>query len=56
MKEDEMDGTCDCMEEMRNIYKVLVGKPEGKALFRRPRHRYEGNIMGMCVLDASGPG
>jgi hypothetical protein len=28
------------MGEMRNAYNILVGKPEGKRLFIRPRHRY----------------
>jgi hypothetical protein len=26
---------------MRNAYNILVGNPEGKRLFRRPRHRWE---------------
>jgi hypothetical protein len=26
------------MGETRNKYKILVGKPEGKRPFRRPRH------------------
>jgi len=30
--------------EMRNAYKILVGKPEGKRPFGRPRPRWEGNI------------
>jgi hypothetical protein len=29
---------------MRNAYKILVGKPKGKRLLRRPRHRWEDNI------------
>jgi hypothetical protein len=28
----------------RGIYRVLVGKPEGKRLLGRPRHRWEDNI------------
>jgi hypothetical protein len=33
---------------MRNAYKILVGKPEGKRPFRRPRCRCEDNIeMGL---------
>jgi hypothetical protein len=32
------------MEEMRNIYKISVGKPEGKCPLRRPGRRWEGNI------------
>jgi hypothetical protein len=27
------------MGEMRNAYKILVEKPEGKRPLRRPRHR-----------------
>jgi hypothetical protein len=30
------------MVEERKVYKVLVGKPKGKRLLRRPRHRWEG--------------
>jgi hypothetical protein len=29
---------------MRNVYKILVGKPEGKTSLRRSRHRWEDNI------------
>ena len=32
------------MGERRGIYRVLVGKPEGKRPFGRPRHRWEDNI------------
>jgi hypothetical protein len=32
------------MGEKRGVYGVLVGKPEGKKLFRRPRRRWEDNI------------
>jgi hypothetical protein len=28
----------------RNVYKVLVGKPEGKRPLGRPRHRWEDGI------------
>jgi hypothetical protein len=30
--------------EERNVYKVLVGKPEGRRPLRRPRRRWEGGI------------
>ena len=30
--------------ERRGIYRVLVGKPEGKRLIGRPRRRWEDNI------------
>ena len=32
------------MEERRGVYKVLVGKPEGKRPLGRPRRRWEDNI------------
>jgi hypothetical protein len=32
------------MGEMRNAYKILVGKPEGKKPLRRARHRWQSNI------------
>jgi hypothetical protein len=32
------------MEEMRNTYKILVGKTEGNRLIGRSRHRWEDNI------------
>jgi hypothetical protein len=32
------------MEEGRGVYRVLVGRPEGKRSLGRPRHRWEDNI------------
>jgi hypothetical protein len=32
------------MGEGRGLYRVLVGKPEGKRPVGRPRHRWEDNI------------
>jgi len=32
------------MGERRGVYRVLVGKPEGKKPLGRPRHRWEDNI------------
>ena len=32
-----------CMEQRRGIYRVLVGKPEGKRPLGRPRRRWEDN-------------
>ena len=32
------------MGDRRSVYRVLVGKPEGKRPFVRPRHRWEVNI------------
>jgi hypothetical protein len=31
--------------EMRNAYKILVRKPEGKRLLGRSRHRWEVNVI-----------
>jgi hypothetical protein len=38
------------MGEKRNVYRLLVGKPEGKRLLGRPRHRWMGNIK-MDLLE-----
>jgi hypothetical protein len=32
------------MGEMKEAYKILVGKPEGKSLFGKPRRRWDDNI------------
>jgi len=32
------------MGEWRGVYRILVGKPEGKRPLGRPRHRWEDNI------------
>ena len=32
------------MREMRGVYRILVGKPEGKIPLGRPRRRWEDNI------------
>jgi hypothetical protein len=32
------------IREKRGIYRVLVGKPDGKRSFRRPRRRWKNNI------------
>jgi len=32
------------MDEERGVYRVLLGKPEGKRPLGRPRHRWEDNI------------
>jgi hypothetical protein len=33
-----------CMGEGRGVYRVLVGKPEGRRQLGRPRRRWEDNI------------
>jgi hypothetical protein len=37
-------GHVACMGEGRGVYRVLVGRPEGKRPLGRPRHRWEENI------------
>ena len=39
-----MGGACGPMGEGRGVYRVLVGKPEGKRPLGRPRRRLEDNI------------
>jgi hypothetical protein len=45
------------MGEERNVYRLLVGKPEGKRPLGRPRRRWIDNIkmdlleIGYCVVD-----
>jgi hypothetical protein len=40
----EMDRACSTNGEKRNTYRILVGKPEGKRLLGRQRHRRVDNI------------
>jgi hypothetical protein len=52
------------MGEGRNVYRVLVGKPEGKRPLGRPRRRWEDLIKmdlgeiswGGCGVDSPGSG
>jgi hypothetical protein len=37
-------GTCGTNGEKRNVYRLLVGKPEGKRPLGRPRRRWIDNI------------
>jgi len=45
------------MGERRGVYRILVGKSEGKGPLARPRRRWEGNIkmdlreVGFGVMD-----
>jgi hypothetical protein len=39
-----MDGDVVRMGEGRNVYRVLVGKPEGKRPLGRPTRRWKDNI------------
>jgi hypothetical protein len=44
IKEGEIGGACACVGERRNVYRALVGKPEGNILVVRPGNRWECNI------------
>ena len=39
-----MGRTCTHMEQSKNAYRVLMGKPESKRPLGRPRHTWEDNI------------
>ena len=39
-----MGGACIAYAVERGVYRVLVGKPEGKTPLGRPRRRWEDNI------------
>ena len=40
-----MSWTCSKYGERNGVYRVLVGKPEGKRTLGRPRRRWEDNIQ-----------
>jgi hypothetical protein len=51
------------MGEEKKVYKVLVGKAEGKRLLGRPSRRWEdglngswGDWLGKCRVESAGPG
>jgi hypothetical protein len=43
-EEDEMGGACNMNGEKRDVYRLLVGKPEGKRPLGKPKHRWVDNI------------
>jgi hypothetical protein len=44
VKEDEMGRACSTNGERRNVYRILVGKPEGRRSLGRPARRWVDNI------------
>jgi hypothetical protein len=44
IKKNEMGEACRAYGEGRDVYRVLVGKPEGKRPLGRHRRRWEDNI------------
>ena len=57
-------GGAERMIKRRGVYRVLVGKPEGKSTLGRSRRRWEDNVkmdlqgsgMWGCRLDRAGSG
>jgi hypothetical protein len=55
-------GTCGTNGGKRNVYRLLVGKPEGKRALGRPRRRWIDDIkmdlfdIGWGCVHWSGPG
>jgi hypothetical protein len=45
---------CSTNGEKKNIYRILVGKLEGKEPLRRPRHRWVDNIKTDIKREWSG--
>jgi hypothetical protein len=64
MKRMRWAGHVECMGEERKVYRVLVGKPEGKRPLGRPRNRWEDWIRmvlgrlagGGSAVDSAGSG
>ena len=44
IEKNEMGGACGAYGEGRGVHRVLVGKPEGKRLFGRPRRIWDDDI------------
>jgi len=42
--ENKWGGACSTYGERRSVYRVLVGKPEGKRPIVRPTRRWKDNI------------
>ena len=57
IEKNEMGGKVACMGDRRGVFRVLVGKREGKSPLGRPRRRWDDNIkmylpeMGCGVMD-----
>jgi hypothetical protein len=60
VEEDEVGGTFSMNGEKRNVYRLLVGRPEGKRPLGRPRCRWIDNLkmdlleVGLSVVDRIG--
>jgi hypothetical protein len=55
IEKNEMGGGCSADGDERGVYRVLVGKPEGKRPLGRPRRRWEDNIkMDLQEVECGG--
>jgi hypothetical protein len=60
IEKNEMSAACSADGEERGVYRVLVGKPEGKRPLRRHRRRWEDHVrmdlqeVGCGVWNGSG--
>jgi hypothetical protein len=48
IKEDEMGKACSTNGEKRNLYGILVGKPEGRRPLRSRGHKWVNNMKIDC--------
>jgi len=44
IEKNKMGGACSTYGDWRDVYRVLVGKPDGNRLLGKPRRRWEENI------------
>jgi hypothetical protein len=55
MEKNEMGEVCSTDGDMKGVYRILVGKPEGKRLLGRHRRRWEDNIkMDLQEVECGG--
>jgi hypothetical protein len=54
IKKNEMSGVCSTYGEMRGLYRVLVGNPEGRRQFERPRQRRGIILKGILETSVGG--
>ena len=55
IEKNEVDGACTMYGERGGVYRVLVGKREGKRPFGRAKYRWEDNIkMDLQEVECGG--
>jgi len=55
IEKNEIGGACSTYGERRGVYRMFVGKPEGKRPLRRPKRRWENNIkMDLQEVECGG--